>query len=126
MKLHIKQKANHYTDHSYSVSVRWVFLKGLTYPVDSHIAPKTQTIINVDILIKTIFLKLCLHVTFKSDFLYALFLIEVCVLLTTKPWSTNTLNAIGHCIVWFLFDILISLRLNFQSLSLLWSSCEKL
>ena len=31
---------------------------------------------------------------------------------------------IGHCIVWFVSDIQISLRVKIQSLSLLLSSCE--
>ena len=43
----------------------------------------------------------------------------MCVLFTTKPCSTNTHWM--HCIVWFVFDMQISLILKIQSLSLLWS-----
>ena len=38
--------------------------------------------------------------------------------------AQHTPNAIGHCIVWFVFDMQISLILKIQSLSLLWSLCE--
>ena len=45
-----KQKANQYTDQSYSVCVRWVFLKDFTKHVDSNIGPKIGAIVNIDML----------------------------------------------------------------------------
>ena len=38
--------------------------------------------------------------------------------------ARHTPNTIGHCTVWFVFDMQISLILKIQSLSLLWSLCE--
>ena len=60
-----------------------------------------------------------LHFTFRS-ILYAL---SVCVHLLQNRVQ-HTLNVIGHYIVWFLFDLQISLRLEIHLLSLSWSSCE--
>ena len=48
--LRIKQKANQYSDQSYSVCVGWVFLKDFTKHVDRNTAPKTLSIINIDML----------------------------------------------------------------------------
>ena len=50
MKFAYKRKANQYTDQSYSLCVRWVFLKDFTKHVDSNIGPKTRAIVNIDIL----------------------------------------------------------------------------
>ena len=56
---------------------------------------------------------LCLHVTLHRIF-YAL---SVFCLLQNR--AQHTLNAIGHYIVMFVFDMQISLRLKIISLSLL-------
>ena len=47
-----------------------------------------------------------------------------CVFCLQQNRARHTLNAIGHCIVWFVFDVQISLRSKIQSLSLLWSLCK--
>ena len=60
--LHIKQKANQYTDQSYSECVWCVFLQDFTKHMDSKIAPKTQAY--------AILHEECLHVTlhFQIEF----------------------------------------------------------
>ena len=40
---------NQYNE-SYSVCVRWVFLKDFTKHVDNNIAPKTRALVNIDML----------------------------------------------------------------------------
>ena len=118
--LHIKQKANQYIDQSYSECVWCVFLQDFTKHVDSKIAPKTRAIVNIDMLFymnnacmshsNLIFMHCLLN--WSGYFVYY------------KTVLDTHLNAIGHFIVCFVFDMLISLRLKIQSLSLLWSSCE--
>ena len=53
------------------------------------------------------------------DFFCAVFLIFKYVFCLLQIYALHTLNVIGHCIVWFLFDMQISLILKIQSLSLL-------
>ena len=89
--LHVKWKANHYPDQSYSVCVRWVFLSDYTKNVDSNIAPKTRAIINIDMLhVLRLNNDYMLHDSFNSNF-YTVFLIEVCILFTTTVcvWYAN-------------------------------------
>ena len=85
MKFAYKWKANQYTDQSHSVCVRWVFLKDFSKHVDSNIAPKTRATVNIDMLFY-------LNNAYMSHytFLCTVFLIEVYVLFTTKPYSTHT------------------------------------
>ena len=86
--LHIKQKANQYTDQSYPECVWCVFLQNFTKHVDSEMAPKTRAIVNIDVLcyINNACMSQC---TFKSNFLCTVFLTEVCILFTTKLCSTH-------------------------------------
>ena len=97
-----------------SMSISYRFYKH----VHSKKAPKTRGIINIDILfsLNNTHMIVCLH------FMQCLLHLGVFCLLQNR--ALDTLNVIGHCIVWFLFDMHISLRLKIQSLSLLWSSCE--
>ena len=100
LNVHIKQKANQYTGQSYSECVWCVFLQDFTRHVDSKIAPKTRAIVSIDMLFYMN--DACMsHCTFKWNILC--FLIEVCILFTTKPCSIHTkrtLNTIGQCIGW--------------------------
>ena len=51
MKFAYKRKANQYTDQSYSLCVRWVFLKDFTKKnVGRIVGPKTRAIVNIDML----------------------------------------------------------------------------
>ena len=95
--LHIKQKANQYTDQSYSECVWCVFLPDFTKHVDSKIAPKTQAIVFIDMLF---YMKnTCMsHCTFKSNF-YALSSWLKCLFCLLQNRARPTPNAIGHCIV---------------------------
>ena len=104
------------------VGVWCVFLQDFTKHVDSKIAPKTRAIINIDMLFYMN--NDCIsHYAFKSIF-YALSSKLKCVFCLLQNHARHTPNAIGYCIVYFVFDMLISLILKIQSLSLLWSSCE--
>ena len=73
--------------------------------MDSKIAPKTRAIVNIDMLFYMN--NDCIsHYTFKWNFLCTVFLIEVCILFTLNR-ARHTPNAIGHCIVYFVFDMVI-------------------
>ena len=63
-------------------------------------------------------------ITLSNRIFIALSSLLKCVFCLLQNCARYTSNAIGHCIVYFVFDMLISLRLKIQSLSLLWSSCE--
>ena len=91
--------------------------------VDSKIAPKTRAIVNINMLfyMNNDFIS---HYTFKSNFFMHCLLYWSVYFFLLQNRARHTPNAIGHCIVYIVFDMLISLRLKIQSLSLLWSSCE--
>ena len=116
--LHIKQKPTNTLTNGIHCVFDEYFLKILQNTLTVIYRLKTRTIVHVNIN------ETFEHYTFKSNLLYSVFLIEVCALFTTNR-ARHTLNAIGHCIVWFVFDMLISFKLKIQSLSLLWWSCEK-
>ena len=67
---------------------------------------------------------LAYHITLSNRIFHALSSLLKCVFCLLQNCARYTSNAIGHCIVYFVFDMLISLRLKIQSLSLLWSPCE--
>ena len=100
-------------------------MHGITFSgclMNSKIAPKTRAIVNIDMLFYMN--NACMsHCTFQIEFLCTVFFIDVCILFTTKPYSTHT-KCDWSLYFWFVFDMVISLRLKIQSLSLLWSSCE--
>ena len=123
MNWHIKQKVNQCTGQSYTECVRCVFLQDFTKHVDSKIAPKTRAIVNINMLfyMNNDFIS---HYTFKSNFFMHCLLYWSVYFFLLQNRARHTPNAIGHCIVYIVFDMLISLRLKIQSLSLLWSSCE--
>ena len=68
--LHNKQKANQYTDHSYSACVWCVFLQDFTKHVDSKIAPRTRAIVNL--ICYSTWIMLACHIALSNRFFYAL------------------------------------------------------
>ena len=107
MKFAYQTETNQYTDQSYSECVRCVF-QDFTKHVDSKIAPKTRAIVIIDMIFYMN--NVCMsHCIFKSIF-YALSSYLKCVFCLLQKRAQHTQNAIGHCFVGFVFDMLISLN----------------